>query len=99
MRNPERIKYVLRELERLWNMHPDWRLGQLIFNIPGRDPFYIEDDDLIKLGFQKFGRDETPEMKDWPEYYVGPNPWDNLPSVDEIMEKIAEDKRKSTIWR
>ncbi len=70
MRNPNRIAFVLRELERLWKKHPDWRLGQLIFNIPGRDPFYIEDYDLIKLGFTKFGEGDEPHIDDFPpEFY------------------------------
>ena len=75
MRNPERIKFILRELERLWEKNPDWRLGQLIFNIPGRDPFHIEDDDLIKLGFEKFGRGDEPNMEDFPKYWVGKGWW------------------------
>lgn len=70
MRNPDRIEYVLRELERLWRMYPDWRLGQLIFNIPGRDPFHIEDYDLVELGFRKFGQGDEPDAEDFPEYFV-----------------------------
>jgi hypothetical protein len=70
MRNPNRISIVLRELERLWRKYPDWRLGQLVFNIPGRDPFHIEDYDLIKLGFQKFGKGEIPNLSDAPDYFV-----------------------------
>lgn len=69
MRNPERIPKVLREIERIWKKHPDWRLGQLIFNIPGRDPFHIEDYDLVKLGFKKFRTDSVANMDDFPEYY------------------------------
>ena len=73
MRNPERIPKVLRELGELWKKHPDWRLGQLVFNIVGRDPFHIEDYDLIEHGFKKYGKDFTPDMDDFPEYYVEPN--------------------------
>lgn len=70
---------MLRELGRLWKMHPDWRLGQLVFNIAGRDPFHIEDTDLIIDGFTKFGHGEKPDTSDWPEYFVGRNPfrWGN----------------------
>ena len=70
MRNPERISKVLRELEVLWSRHPDWRLGQLIFNIPGRDPFFIEDYDLIELGFKKYAKCDSPDMSDFPEYFI-----------------------------
>ena len=78
MRNPHRIPLVLRELQRLWEKHPDWRLGQLIFNIPRRDPFHIEDDDLIKLGFEKFGGGAEPDMSDFPEYWIDPNAFKEL---------------------
>jgi hypothetical protein len=33
MRDPERISQVLREIEKLWRLHPDWRLGQLVCNL------------------------------------------------------------------
>ena len=66
-RNPERISKVLRELERIWKKHPDWRLGQLVFNIAGKDPFYIEDYDLVKWGFKKYRTDSVANMDDFPE--------------------------------
>jgi len=69
MRNPERIPKVLRELQKIWEKYPDWRLGQLIYNIPGLDPFFIEDYDLIEVGFKKFTKD-NPDMSDFPEYYI-----------------------------
>lgn len=78
MRNPYSLQPVLRELQRLWEKHPDWRLGPLIFNIPGRDPFHIEDYDLIELGFKKFGRDDKPAMSDFPEYWIDPNAFKEL---------------------
>ena len=77
MRNPERIEKVMRELTKLWKKHPDWRLGQLIFNIPGRDPFFIEDCDLITLGYEKFGNGDKPDIDDFPEYYIEPNAWND----------------------
>ena len=78
MRDPYRIPFVLRELQRLWEKHPDWRLGQLVFNIPGRDPFHIEDYDLIKLGYEKFGGDSQPDTSDFPEYWIDPNAFKEL---------------------
>ena len=52
MRDEKRIPGIIAELEQVWKLYPDWRLGQLICNI-GRahgynDPFYIEDDDILK---------------------------------------------------
>ncbi len=53
MRDPERIPTIVEELERIWRLHPDWRLGQLISNLaawadPTRDVVWdIEDDALL----------------------------------------------------
>jgi hypothetical protein len=33
MRDPERIPLVLHEIEKVWRLHPDWRLGQLLCNL------------------------------------------------------------------
>ena len=33
MRDPERIPLVLKEIEKVWRLHPDWRLGQLVCNL------------------------------------------------------------------
>jgi len=52
MRNPNRISEVLKELEKLWNIYPDWRFMQLINNIQrayGGDMFYVEDDKFIEI--------------------------------------------------
>lgn len=49
MRDPKRIKPLLKTLEDVWNDVPDWRFGQLICNMLGtfgRDPFYVEDDEM-----------------------------------------------------
>lgn len=48
MRDPERISRICQKLEQTWKMFPDMRLGQLITNILGTDPFYIEDDEAEK---------------------------------------------------
>lgn len=60
---PEEKDRVLREMLHLWNVPPDLRLGQLVYNAVterlvrnkrpaagrdiGREIFYIEDDDLL----------------------------------------------------
>ena len=54
MRDPNRIPETLKELEILWKRYPDWRLGQLIVNLNREltlrdDPFYLEDDELLKI--------------------------------------------------
>ena len=54
MRDLNRIPETLKELEILWKRYPDWRLGQLIVNLNREltlrdDPFYLEDDKLLKI--------------------------------------------------
>lgn len=50
MRDINRIKPLLSELESLWIKHPDMRLCQLIINLTRcNDPFYIEDDQLLEM--------------------------------------------------
>ena len=48
MRDPKRIPGVLKVVKHFWARNPDMRLGQLLWYIAGKDPFYIEDDDLIR---------------------------------------------------
>lgn len=53
MRDPKRIPVVLQEIERLWQAHPDWRLGQLVCNLAAwADPsqnivWDVEDEILV----------------------------------------------------
>ncbi|MDX1279448.1 hypothetical protein [Oceanihabitans sediminis] len=57
-RDPKRIEEILRKIGYLWMKTPDWRFFQLLYNHgllimsdkPGyiRDPFYDEDDKLLK---------------------------------------------------
>jgi hypothetical protein len=61
MRNPSRIPIVLKAIEQEWSKEPDWRFGQWFFNKVINeigDPFFIEDEDLIKL-IQKHERITT----------------------------------------
>lgn len=57
MRDPERIERICNLLKEVWKQYPDWRLGQLIFNLTGRyDCFYVEDNTLeeaLKMNLQK----------------------------------------------
>lgn len=52
MRNPQRIKETLKELEVFWYNNSDLRLGQIISNLSyelsgNNDPFFIEDDSIL----------------------------------------------------
>ena len=56
MRDPNRIYKICHKLAEIWSQVPDWRLGQLMTNINqvckiinDKDPFYVEDDELIKF--------------------------------------------------
>lgn len=51
MRDPNRIKLFLLELEKIWKKYPDLRFGQFITNVFSKleiDPFFIEDEILIQ---------------------------------------------------
>ena len=51
MRNPNRIQPILDRLRKLWEAHPELRLGQLIgnvFNYSSKpDIYYFEDEEFI----------------------------------------------------
>ena len=52
MRDPNRIPTVLAALNDIWQKVPDWRFGQLMSNFyayTGKDLFYVEDEQYIKL--------------------------------------------------
>lgn len=49
MRDPDRIDKFLENFGEIWKHFPDWRFGQLVVNMFGRDPFYIEDDTGVKM--------------------------------------------------
>ena len=63
MRNKERINPFCERLAAAWERCPDMRFGQFICNVYGgtghRDPFYIEDDDSIKM-IEKFADECSP---------------------------------------
>lgn len=55
MRDPNRIKLFIKELENVWNKNPDLRFYQLISAITeGKDLFYMEDEDFLEL-IKNFG--------------------------------------------
>lgn len=62
MRDKERIKPFLEELQNIWEQVPDWRFFQLICNIQrelGSDGFYLEDDDaLVKIKNMFYQKEE-----------------------------------------
>lgn len=59
MRDPNRINRICELLSEVWKQYPDWRLGQLLFNLTGRyDMFYVEDDTIeeeLRLNIEKEG--------------------------------------------
>lgn len=51
-RNPERIEFILGQLQELWKMFPDMRFGQLIVNIENLDTNsspHCEGDNLFRM--------------------------------------------------
>lgn len=64
MRQPNRLPPLYRELQRIHMKHPDLRFGQLFSNFncwliyeKHIDPFYIEDDKLLKL-FKEYMKED-----------------------------------------
>lgn len=52
MRDPARIPLIWTAFERAHAIYPDWRFGQFLSNFLGwygRDPFFPEDDDWLKI--------------------------------------------------
>jgi len=66
MRKPERIPVVLDAIRKIWEQHPDLRLGQLLsFVTPDghdADIFYWEDDQIIKTIYKIHAPGETPPV-------------------------------------
>ena len=55
MRDPNRIDEFCATLADLWHKVPDWRFGQLVWNIFGKifedthtSPFFIEDEVMLR---------------------------------------------------
>ena len=48
IRYPERIDQILEIMGRAWKTVPDYRLCQLMVNLFGTDPFYVEDDKVAQ---------------------------------------------------
>ena len=63
MRNPDRIDDFCMQLAKIWKDNvPDWRFGQLICNVWGTintDPFFPEEDEMIKIFENYFNRSEN----------------------------------------
>jgi hypothetical protein len=62
VRNPDRIPTILHKLEAVWSRVPDWRLGQLLYNLkenikPSSDLFYLEDD-ILEFELDKLYQDD-----------------------------------------
>ena len=56
LRSSNRIKPFCNDLAKIWSKLPDLRFGQLTYNLAmyvkqtyGKDIFYIEDEELLKL--------------------------------------------------
>lgn len=50
MRDPKRIRKFCNELADIWETNcPDWRFGQLLVNVIARDPWFLEEEDMMQL--------------------------------------------------
>lgn len=83
LRNPDRIPYVLAEIEKMWKTKPDLRLGQLLWIMAGGDPFGTEDYTLLHRGAANLNYPiNTPTL---PEYWIEPNAFKEL--IEELNKK------------
>ena len=65
MRDPNRIDKFCNELKTIWHQAPDWRFGQLIYNLmltqfTSGGVFYTEDEEImkaIKKKMQEYNRE------------------------------------------
>lgn len=84
MRDPKRIKQFCIRLSKAWELHPDWRFGQLICNVFSQfdfDPFFPEDDMMILLIEKALGVEQKDEKKE---------------TEDERIEKLYGEKTVMT---
>lgn len=62
MRDPDRIDVFLKRLGEIWKENcPDWRFGQLMVNVLNsmqKDPFFPEEDEMIKYFEDYFKKGE-----------------------------------------
>ena len=72
MRDPDRIKPILRQVYRIWRRHPDLRLLQLLLNAaktethgrPTPLAFFFEDDELTTQLDQLLAKDPIDSLAD-----------------------------------
>jgi hypothetical protein len=89
MRDPNRIKILIDELEKFWKTNPDFRLGQIITVAtrpikPHPSTFYIEDDKLLKGLIAMNSNQPSPKI---PKAY-----WEIYPNVCRIeLNEITDD--------
>lgn len=67
MRNPKRIDEFCSQLAEYWHLVPDWRFGQLIYNVlteelNGRDMFFLEENKMLEC-FEHFFEPYKEKMK------------------------------------
>ena len=66
MRKKERIDIFLNQLGKIWKENcPDWRFGQFMVNVLNTfdiDPFFLEEDDMIKKIEQYFNKEENNDI-------------------------------------
>ena len=66
MRNPKRLDDFYIRLRKIHaNFFPDWRFGQFMYNFfvwlqneKGKDPFFPEEDQMIKL-FEQYAKEKS----------------------------------------
>ena len=73
MRDPDRIDGVLAAVKSVWVKYPDLRLGQLLWAIASGDPFFMEDDELVKRSGSWELNNTKPPLFDAAEFLDSPS--------------------------
>lgn len=93
MRNPDRIRPMLKQLELYWRANPDLRLGQIVSNmaasVGSKDCFFTEDDKMMGILTAENIRQEIKEQSKQPEILEVMN-INNLYETENKLMKIYQ---------
>ena len=68
MRDPKRIRKFCNDMAEIWETQcPDWRFGQLLVNVIDRDPWFLEEPDMLRK-FKEYFHIEDTEQGDYDIY-------------------------------
>lgn len=99
MRDPNRIKLFLKELEKYWTKYPDTRFGQLIYNFNKRiredgDTFNIENNEYLECIKKAYKEDNFSNIYKTGEEFAKLLDIKDCKDVCKILKNIEARERK-----